>query len=175
MCEQCLDETTLLFHQMLPFFLILKIISHTHPEKHKKQNLDSRKNSLRLLWSRFSFFEANFPLSVYYFDRSSASGVKWCNHASSLVMNRRQKSALLLQTQHTHLTHSFLIYKSSGNIRCTSVTSLFEMTTIMSASFRTFNPRASNMYSSVITSFGRPLRCSSWQLVRTLSLNILLL
>ena len=69
----------------------------------------------------------------------------------------------------THLAHSFLKSKFSVNMRCTA---LFEMPT-MSASLRTFSWRSSNTIlwifftiSVVVTSFGRPLWCPSWQLVR---------
>jgi uncharacterized membrane protein len=54
-------------------------------------------------------------------------------------------------------------------MRCVA---FFEMP-IMSATSRNFNRRLSNTIfwiyftiSGVVTSFGRPLRCSSWQLVR---------
>ena len=69
----------------------------------------------------------------------------------------------------THLAHSFLMSKFSVNMRYTA---LFEMPT-MSASSCTFSPRLSNTIllifstiSVVVTSFGRALWFSSWQLVR---------
>ena len=70
----------------------------------------------------------------------------------------------------THLAHSFLMSKFSVDIRRTA---LFEMPT-MSATSHSFSPRSSNTIlwifftiPVVATSFGWPLRCSFWQLVRT--------
>ena len=147
-------------------------------------DLTSRWDCLRLLWSWFSPFS---PLFWLFF----VSGVKWLAHISSMVMNRRKKSALLLwniakhsietssrrcfcsivSKRGTHLVHSFLMFKFSVNMRCIA---LFEMPTI-SASPRTFSRRSSNTilwifftFSVVVTSFSQPLRCSSWQLVRPL-------
>ena len=72
------------------------------------------------------------------------------------------------QTRHP-LAHGFLIPKFSVNMRCTV---LFEMPT-MFASWRTFSRRLSNtilwiffIITVVVTSFDRPLRYSSKQLVR---------
>ena len=66
----------------------------------------------------------------------------------------------------TNLGHSFLVSKFSVNKRCTA---LFQMPPV-SASSCSFIPRSSNTISwifftisGVVTSFGRPLRCSSWQ------------
>ena len=101
-------------------------------------------------------------------------------------MNRREKSSLLLtdsietflrrcfcfvMNKHvTHIAHSFLMSKFSVNMRCTEH---FEMPT-MSSSSRTFSRWLSNSIlwifftiSVVVTSFSRPLRCSSWQLVQS--------
>jgi len=98
----------------------------------------------------FAFFGADSPFSVHCFDCSFVSGVKWWTHVSSMVMNRRKNSALLLRNiakhsietssrrcfcsivskRGTHLAHSCLISKFSANMRCTA---LFEMFT-MSAS-----------------------------------------
>ena len=104
-------------------------------------------------------------------------------------MNRRRTSALLLRNiakhpietpsrrcfcsivnkRGTHLAYSFFMPKFSVNMRCTP---LFEMPN-MSAISRTFSGRSSNTLlwifftiPGVVTSFGRPLRCSFWQLLR---------
>ena len=145
-------------------------------------DLASRWNCLRLLWRRFSPFSISFWLLF-------VSSVEWWTHVSSMVMNRRKKSTLLLWniTKYSietssrrcfcttlskydiHLVHRFLMYKFSVNMRCTV---LFEMPT-MSASSRTFSRRSSNTIlrifftiSVVVTSLGWSLGCSSWQLVR---------
>ena len=115
--------------------------------------------------------------------------LKWWIHVSPMVIDRRKKSALLLWniakhsvetssrccfcsivSKHgTHLAYSFLMSNFSVNIRCTG---LFEIPT-MSASPRTFSRQSSHTILWIffticvmVTSFGRPLRCSSWQLVR---------
>ena len=137
----------------------------------------------------FALFGADSPLLVHCFDFSFVSGVKWWTYVLSMVMNRRRKSALLLwnfakdsietasrrcfcsieRKRGTHLAQSFLMIKFVVGMRCTA---LFEMPT-MSGSSRTFSRRSSNMIlwifftiSVVVTSFCRPFRCSSWQLVR---------
>ena len=135
-----------------------------------------------------AFFGADSPLSVHCFDCSFVSGVKWRTYVSSMIMNRRKKSALLLWNIAKHsietslrrcfcsivskrgiyFEHSFFMSKFSVNMQCTA---LFEMP-IISASSRTFIRRSSNnilwIFITIlvaVTSFGRPLRCSSWQLV----------
>ena len=137
----------------------------------------------------FAFFEANCPLSVYCFDCSFASGVAWRTHVLFIVTNRRKKSALILwnfakhwvwtssrrcfcsieSNRGTHLAHSFLMFAFLINMRCIAQ---FEMRT-MFASSRNFSRRSFTTIlwifftiSVVVTSFGQPLRCSSWQLVR---------
>ena len=111
----------------------------------------------------FAFFRANSPLSVYCFDCFFVSSVKWWTYVSSMVMNRRKKSALSLRNigKHliessllrcfcsivckrcTHLAHIFLMSKLAVNMRCTV---LFEIST-MFASWRNFSRRSSNIIS----------------------------
>ena len=137
-----------------------------------------------------AFLGADSPFSVHCFDCSFVSGMKWWIHVSSMVMNRRKNSALLMWNiakhsieifsrrcfcsivgkRGTHLVHRFLISKFSVNMRCAV---LFEKPA-MSASSCTSSRRSPNAILWIfftipvlVTSFdGRPLRCSSWQLVR---------
>ena len=134
-------------------------------------------------------FGADSPFSVHCFDYSSISVEKWWTHVSYMVMNRCQKSALLLWKIDKHsietfsrrcicsivsqrgtlLAHSFHMSKFLANIRCKA---LFEMPTMYAGS-RTLGQRLSNTnfwifftISLVVSSFGRSLRCLSWRLVR---------
>ena len=88
----------------------------------------------------FAFFRADSPLSVHCFDCSFISDVKWWTHVSSMVINRRKKSYLLLwniakrsietssrccfcsivRKRITHLADCFLLSEISGNMRCTA-------------------------------------------------------
>ena len=124
----------------------------------------------------FASFRTDSSLSVHWFDCSFVSGVKWWTYVSSIVMNRRKTSALLLwniakyliktfsrhclcslvRKHGDYLVHSFLMSKFPFNMRCTA---LFDMPT-MSASSHTFSRRSSSTILWIFfTSLGQPLRC----------------
>lgn len=130
--------------------------------------------------------------SVHCFDSSFISDAKWRTHVSTMFINRRKTSALLLWNiaentiesatrwcfwsiackRSNHLAHNFLKSKFSANMPCTAS---FEIR-IMSASSNTYSLWSSNHISwisftitNMVAWFGRPLRCSCWQLIRLLS------
>ena len=84
----------------------------------------------------FAFFGADSPLWVHCFDSSFVLGVKWWAHVSSMVMNRRKKSALLL-----------------WNITKDSIE------TSLRRSFGFIMSKRGTHVSVVVTSFVRPLWC----------------
>ena len=92
-----------------------------------------------------------------------------CIAKHSIETSSRRCFCFIVSKRDTYLAHSFLMRRFSVNMRCIA---LFEMPT-MSASSRTFSQRSSNTIlwifltiSVVVTSFGRPQRCSSWQFVQ---------
>lgn len=134
----------------------------------------------------FAYFCVDSPLSVHCFDHFFISNVKWWIHISSMIMNWYKNFAYCSETspntetssRHcfcsimskcgTHLTHSFLIYMFTVNMRCIA---LFEIST-MADSSHTFSPRSFNtifwilfIVSGMVTSFGWPLWCSFWKLI----------
>lgn len=126
------------------------------------------------LWSRFSISVHCFDCFLY---------LVWS--VASLTMNRRKKWALFVwnigkdsietcswhvfcsveSRRGTHLTHSFLVSNFSVDMRCTP---LFEMPTMYDGFCISSNTILGIFFtiSGVVTSFGRPQRCSPWQLLR---------
>lgn len=92
-----------------------------------------------------------------------------CEDRHSIETNSKRCFISIVKKSEILLIQNFLMSKYSVNMRRTA---LFEMPTI-SASSRSFSRRSSNIILwifciiySVVTSFGRPLRCSSWQTAR---------
>ena len=131
----------------------------------------------------FAFFVAVSPFSIHCFDSSFVSGVKCWTHISTIVINQRKNVALL---QRHKLKHSIetssgrcfpLLWANVASISCTTFLCpkfqpIFKMSTV-SVSSLTFSRWSSNIIlwifftiSGVVTSFGRPLQCLSWQIVR---------
>lgn len=127
-------------------FSFWKIINEnylTRISKNWRHDLAFKSNCLRLLWSRFLF-------SVDCLGRFFVSGVNWWRHVSFMVMNRpktrlycceqsietssRRGFWSIASNRGTHLAHSFIMFK-------------------FSIIFFTI--------SSVVTSFGPLLQCSS--------------
>ena len=144
--------------------------------------LARRRNCLRLIWSLFSPFSPLFwlflrlmcevidPCFIHGYESTENIGFITVKHRQTLDWNIPTTLFLFHceLTRHPSCAQLSHVYKFSVNMRCTA---LFVMPT-MSASWRTFSLRSYNTIlwifftiSVVVTSFGRSLRCSSWQLV----------
>lgn len=109
----------------------------------------------------FASFGTDSSLSVDCFDCSSTSDVRWWTdlcfmhgYASILLHWNTARNCSIVSKRDTHLPHSL---------------------PTISVSSHTFSRRSSNTIlriffavSGVVTSFDRPLQCSSWQFVRNI-------